>query len=210
MRTYVDLDHQPHPDFNAGRRIDRGIGEMLGLCKGVLADGVVSEAEVQMLRDWIRANPDVACAWPGDVIAQRLLDIYADGMVDPEEREDLADLLRQIVGGEAGVVVGQNLSTTLPLDTPAPELAFDGQVYVFTGKFAFGPRSACEETVTRLGARCDSTITKRTRVLVVGTFASRDWIQTSYGRKIERAAEYRAAGVPLCIVGEDHWASSLP
>jgi len=53
-------------------------------------------------------------------------------------------------------------------------------------------------------------MTKRTRVLVIADLGSRDWIHTSYGRKIERAVEYRQAGVPLVITDEAYWASHLP
>jgi NAD-dependent DNA ligase len=81
---------------------------------------------------------------------------------------------------------------------------------VFTGKFAFGPRADCERQVIKLGAACERAITHRTRYLVIGTFGSRDWVHTSFGRKIEKAVQYRDDGHPLAIVAEDHWASSLP
>jgi NAD-dependent DNA ligase len=114
-----------------------------------------------------------------------------------------------IVGGTAGMVAGTDAATELPLDRPPPQISWSGSIFVFTGKFVFGPRSACERQVTSLGGHAEKSITKRTRYLVLGTFASRDWIQTSFGRKIEKAVEYRDAGVPLAIVGEDHWATSL-
>jgi hypothetical protein len=46
--------------------------------------------------------------------------------------------------------------------------------------------------------------------LIVGTFGSRDWVHTSFGRKIEKAVTYRRAGQRLAIISEDHWAGSLP
>jgi len=45
---------------------------------------------------------------------------------------------------------------------------------------------------------------------VLGTFGSRDWVHTSFGRKIETAIRYRDKGAPIAIVSEDHWAASLP
>ncbi len=52
-------------------------------------------------------------------------------------------------------------------------------------------------------------MTQRTNYLIIGTFGSRDWVHTSFGRKIEKAVQYRIAGCRLAIVGEDHWAASL-
>ena len=81
--------------------------------------------------------------------------------------------------------------------------------YAFTGKFAFGTRAECQREVLKRGASCDHNITQRTTYVVIGTFGSRDWIHTSFGRKIEKAVEYQANGFPLAIVAEDHWAASI-
>lgn len=206
----LDPDGQPPPRFNAMRREDRNICEMLGLVKGVLADGTVSAAEIDLLHGWARAHPDVIEGWPGRVLYRRLETIAADGVVTDTEREDLAELLRQIVGGQAGILVGASTATELPLDRPPPVIAFQDCGFVFTGKFAFGPRAACEEAVQRLGGWCAPSVTRQTRYLVIGTFGSRDWIQSSHGRKIEKAVGYRdMRGAPF-IIGEDHWADAVP
>jgi NAD-dependent DNA ligase len=182
---------------------------MLGLVKGVIVDGEVTVGEAQYLAHWINANPEAVLSWPGNALAQRLQRIFADGYVSDEEREDLRHFLEKMVGPDtaAGDV---NMTTRLPLDDPPPTLAFAGWEYVFTGRFIWGTRTACEEAVARLGGVCGSGITKRTSVLVIGDLGSRDWIHTSYGRKIERAVEYRQAGVPLVITDEAYWASHLP
>ncbi len=208
-------DHgQPDSRFNAQKRIDRGVSELLGLARGVLLDGVVTAGEARALHDWLQANPDLAGVWPVNVLAERLEQMFADGVVDADEREDLADLLKQMVGGGTnssyGIIAGHSASTTLPLDEPPPTLEFNGFVYVFTGKFAFGTRKACEQVVVELGGICGKDVTQQTNVLVIGTFGSRDWVQSSYGRKIEKVIEYRQKGVPIAIVSEDHWAGTLP
>jgi NAD-dependent DNA ligase len=140
----------------------------------------------------------------------RLAKIYEDGRVDDAEQRDLAELLAALVGGHAGIIGGEDAASDVPVDQPPPSLVWTGSVFVFTGKFAFGPRSECERHVIRLGASCESTITRRTNYLVIGTFGSRDWVHTAFGRKIAKAAEYRSAGRRLAIVNEDHWAAALP
>lgn len=143
--------------------------------------------------------------WPTGIIVQRLNRIYEDGIVTPEELEDLGDLLQNIIGGMPGTV---DSSTTLPLTKPVPEIVFDGNVFVFTGKFAAGTRNHCyKETMIR-GGICEDSVTLRVDYLVIGAIGSRDWIHTPYGRKIERAVDLQRAK-PISIVSEQTWARYL-
>lgn len=207
----LDADGQPlNPSYNRGRRTERDISELLGLVKGVLADGIVTDDEAVLLGKWLMAHPDTMDVWPGKVLADRLTRIFADGVIDEEERRDLEGLLNDLVGGQAGLIVGETAATSLPLDDPAPAIEYPGCEFVLTGRFAMGPRPACEALIRDLGGLCGKGVTKRTNYLVIGTFGSRDWAETAYGRKIEKAVHYRDdRGWPLAIVGEDHWAESL-
>jgi hypothetical protein len=211
MNALIDPNGQPlNMRFNADRRLERDISEMLGLAKGILSDGRIADEEVNLIRSWIRSHPDARNSWPGNVLAQRLERIFDDGLVSEEEREDLHSLLNELVGGKAGIIGMENAATTLPLDKPAPQISFSRKVFVLTGKFAFGPRAACQRFTRDAGGVCEDGITKRTNYLVIGTFGSRDWVHTSHGRKIEKVLEYRKSSAKISIVGEDHWASSLP
>lgn len=206
----VDEDGQPSQlGFNSHRRLERDISELLGLAKGILADGVVSDAEAVLLSEWLTAHPEPVAHWPCDRIAARLNSILADGSIDADERTDLTELLHQLVGGDAGILDSEIASTSLPFTAPPPHVIFAGRDYVLTGKFASGPRVHCERLVVERGGRCGSTVTRRTDYLVVGTFGSRDWVHSAYGRKIEKAVEYRAGGVPLAIISERHWANAI-
>jgi len=209
--TPVDPHGQPvNPFFNRKRRIDRDVSELLGLAKGMLSDGVVSDDEARYLRDWSLNHPEAMQQWPTSIVFARLHHFYADGRIDDEERAELNDLLASLVGGTASLLLGFEGASTLPLDKPPPLICWGGdEVYVFTGKFAYGTRKHCEREVVQRDSRCESDVTRRTTFLVIGTFGSEDWAHTSYGRKIQRAVELRAAGFPLRIVGEDHWAEAL-
>jgi hypothetical protein len=211
MRSELDDHGQPlTASFNQARRTERDISELLGLAKGLLADGGISVEEADLLRAWVSAHPDAAEKWPIRRLAERLTGIYADGRVDEEERLDLADLLKKLLGGETGILGDTDTATALPLDRPAPTLVWTGRVYVFTGQMAFGPRRECEKHVMMFGGICEARLTLRTNYLVIGTFGSRDWVHTAFGRKIEKAVEYRESGQPIAIVSEDHWATQLP
>jgi hypothetical protein len=209
MSQELDDHGQPFPAFNRARRVDRAVHEMLGIAKGMIIDGVVSPDEAAFLTHWVRANPDCVSCWPGDALATRLQRIYADGEVGDDEREDLLHFLQSMAGEDHGVQGPYNAATRLPLDDPAPPVLFAGFEFVFTGRFIWGTREACETAVTARGGIAASGITRRTGFLVLGDLGSRDWVQTAFGRKIEKAVAYKREGIPIAIVDEQHWASQL-
>ena len=213
-RRFIGSAQDPHGQplavsFNRARRAERDLCELLGLARGLLADGSVIESEALLLRDWVGRHPDAVEHWAVRTIHQRLLSHFEDGVVNDAERVDLKLLLDQLVSGELSAVCDADAASTLPLDQPPPTIAWVDMTYVFTGKFAFGTRRDCEREVEKRGGACESNITKRTAFLVIGTFGSRDWVHTAFGRKIEKAVSYREAGTQLRIVGEDHWAAAL-
>jgi hypothetical protein len=195
--------------FNRARRAERDLSEFLGLAKGLLADGEISASECDAAARWIDTHRDAVEQWPLNLLSDRISQIYRDGQIEEAERAELAELLSSIVGGTAGVILGEDAATDLPLDVPPPTFVWEDAVVVFTGKFAFGTRADCQRAVAKLGAECEPSITRGTKYLVIGTFGSRDWVHTSFGRKIQKAVEYRdEAGSPY-IVGEDHWVQCL-
>lgn len=86
------------PAVNARRVSDRTIQEMLGLVKGMVCDGVVSEEECISFGRWLRANQPAISTWPGNILARRLESIYEDGVIDATERHELYELLCDTVG----------------------------------------------------------------------------------------------------------------
>jgi hypothetical protein len=66
----VDDDGTPIRPLYARRVHDRLIAEMLGLVKGVICDGNVTEGEAVALTQWLRSHPDAAATFPGNIIAR--------------------------------------------------------------------------------------------------------------------------------------------
>jgi NAD-dependent DNA ligase len=206
------LDQQGQPinsGLNAARRRARDVSEMLGIAKGLIADGVVNDAEARYLRDWGLNHPEAVELFPASLIFTRLQQFYADGRIDDEEREELRGILASLVGGDITVNLGMDGATAFPLDNPPPLICWHDETYVFTGRFAYGTRRHCWEEVTSRGGSVEESVTRRTTFLVIGTFSSPDWQQTAYGSKIVRAAQLRESGFPIRIVAEDHWANAL-
>lgn len=203
-------DGQPKSDrFNRSRRSARDVDELLGICKGLVADGKVSEAEAKFLGDWLRLSREARDEWPGDLLYSRMQDFLLDGRIDESEERELLDLLIKVSGGDATKINASSLSAGLPVSSPLPKLEFPGRKFCFTGKFFFGTRAHCEEAVVVRGGAVQDSINRSLDFLVIGFVGSRDWIHSSFGRKIEKAVALRSSGVSLSIVPEEHFVSSV-
>ena len=74
--------------------------ELVGLCKGLIADDKITTPEVRFLNSWLE---DAGCIneWPASEIAQLLERILEDGKVTKEEKGDLKSLLEAVTSHEA-------------------------------------------------------------------------------------------------------------
>jgi len=205
----LDAHGQPRVTaFRSEAVADRQIDELIGLAKGVLADGVVSKVEAEFVLSWLETNRAARTFWPAKVLYPRLVAILADGILDHDEEQELLALIQQCVGGNAPAQGEASMSTALPITRPEPTIDFTDRAFCFTGKFYSGTRTWCEEQVVTRGARVGA-ITKDLSYLVIGEVGSRDWIHSTHGRKIEKAVDYKERGHGIAIVTEQHWHSFL-
>jgi NAD-dependent DNA ligase len=189
--------------LSGDRLRSRQVDELIGLARGLIADGSVNEAEVNFLEKWLATNLAISNQPLIATLYDRVREILSDGSVDPEECADLFAALKSFTAegtelGEAGK------STSLPLCNPPPVLRFEGASYCFTGTFSFGQRRHCEQATQAKGAECGS-LTRKTSFLVIGAYVTESWKHSAFGNKILKAAEMRSTGVPIALVAEDHW-----
>jgi len=187
---------------------ERLIDELIGICRGVIADGRVDENEAIFIGQWIENHRDLATRWPVNVLYARLTEMLKDGILSTEEEQDLLTTLKDITG-ENNIVEGGVQATRLPLDRPEPEVTFVDKTFCLTGRFVFGSGIECEETIFELGGSVVEQPGKETDYLVIGELSSPDWAHTTFGRSIEKAVELREAGHPIAIISEERWVDSL-
>lgn len=206
----LDEHGQPQPrQWNRKRLVERSLDELLGLCKGLVADRILNEEETAVLIAWLRANRQVTELWPANVLMTRIDRMLADRHIDTDERTELFTLLSEIASGGALDHVTQNLATSLPLTKPAPTILFPNRLFCFTGKFYLGTREACQLAVRERGGLIQGNVTQQTHYLVIGTLGSTDWIHSTHGRKISHAVELAQNGMPIALVSEQHWTTHL-
>lgn len=208
LKSNTDDHGQPLRIFKARleNNVAKSIDQLTGICSGILADGCVNELEAKFFSDWVRNHAPLEPVWPFTEVLARLERIFADGRCDEDERQELKGVMESLCGYTTEANPEETYSTTFPLDTPLPDLVFPGRMFNITGKFAFGARKKVMEAISdRGGVPTDSPPTRESHYLVIGVFASRDWINTTHGRKIERGVELRNEGSGLAIVSEEHW-----
>jgi NAD-dependent DNA ligase len=193
--------------YGRERISSRQVDELTGLARGLCADGVLNQLEVEFLEKWLAANMEVTGNPVVNALYSRVAEMLSDGFADAAEREELLHTLNEFSGND--FELGEALkSTSLPLCDPAPQLTFSGRVYCFTGTFSYGRRPACEQAVLDRGGSCGS-LTRKTDVLVIGVYATESWKHSAFGHKIMKAADMRDSGVPISIVSESHWVRHL-
>ena len=193
--------------FNRKSIDDRQIDTLIGISKGLVADGKVDQSESEFLLSWLIQSRQTT---DNPVIINLLnkVDVMLeDGVLDAEESKELFELLHKITG-EPSAVGELAKTTSLPINNPLPSISFEGMSFIFTGTCAFGTRKQCQSATESLGGINAKSVTKKLDYLVLGTYVTDSWAHESYGRKIEKAMQYRDQGVPLIIVTEEHWANA--
>lgn len=192
---------------NFENNVSKAIDQLSGICAGILADGEVNEAEAKFFAEWVQRYAPLEPIWPFTDVLSRVERIFSDGICDSDEREELKGVMQSLCGIREDMKPCENYSSTLPLDAPEPkQLIFPNRNYVITGRFAFGTRVKVLEAIEQLGGiPSDGKPNRDSNYLVIGIFASRDWINTNYGRKIEHAVELRSSGTGISIISEEHW-----
>jgi NAD-dependent DNA ligase len=181
----------------------KSTNEIAGLIRGVLADGVVSESEAAYLRDWIATRPELLCDSLVRSLSDRIDRVFEDGVVTPDELEELRALL-------CGFCPSEEASpSTLPLDNPSPVVKIPGSTFCFTGKFISGKRSWCEDQVQARGGKPVPAVSSRLNFLVIGSVVSGAWRNQTYGKKIEEALGHKQSGHPVSIICEEYWLGFL-
>lgn len=205
--TEFHAKERPRPK-NQARITDRLVDEMVGICSGITADGVVTQKEAEFLQKWIVANQRVLENPLIEPLFHRINDMLVDNILDQQESTELCETLMSFTATdyELGEVAK---SSRLPLDKPLPEVIVEGSVFCFTGTFAYGNRKECHKVVEGLGGTCHPSIIKILGYLVIGTYATDEWAHTAYGRKIEKALKYKNDGCDIKIIGEQYFFENI-
>lgn len=189
--------------------IESKINELLGLLSGIVADNIVNEKEFFLLDDWLKSNRCIGNSWPANIIIEKIKDIKSDEIIDKDELMEFLELLKQISGVrfiETGLAHGL-VSEVFSDDIES--FSHQDKKICFSGKFITGFRKTVEKCAQDKGALIQNKVTKDLNALIIGTFTSKDWKFTSFGRKIETVLDLNKTGSHILILSERKWLSFL-
>ena len=108
-------------------------------------------------------------------------------------------------------LVADELVDNSPFDKPQPYVEFNGKNFLFTGKFSYGTRKACQVAAIERGGYAPSQkhTSREIDYLVIGSEGSKDWKKGSYGNKIESAILIRREHGTPAIISEEQWVKHL-
>lgn len=194
--------------FQSAKILNRQIDELIGVCRGLIADDILNQTEIEYMQKWITANTAVIDNPVFMPIADLIEEILEDGHVDEDEAAELLEALTEFTAND--FELGEVLKpTTLPLCVPAPTIDFDESSFALTGTFNFGNRKSVTKAIEETGGTVKSTLTMSTDFLIIGSYATDSWKHSTYGRKIEKAAKWRDEMCGLQIISEDHWRKQM-
>ncbi len=72
--------------------------ELIGLCRGVIADGAINLAEAKYIHKWLQERSNLLDTWPASELFNLLSKVLQDGMLSEQEERELSEMLEEVVG----------------------------------------------------------------------------------------------------------------
>lgn len=182
--------------------------EFLGFVRGVAADSVIADVELERLFSWVTINEeflhDISLA---PVIEAIKVAYHATDDIKEDRKAKLLSVIDQFTGGnlELGELPKTN---ALCLDNPAPEVKFWGMQFVFTGPVQPSVKT-CEQVITALNGIPKPRVSSDIDYLVVAGSAHTAWKHSNGGTKIQKALKLKEDGRPIKIISEEHWRAAV-
>lgn len=160
---------------------------LMGVLRGVAADGILNPEEVFAVNEWIKEYSDIE----NSVFAQinkMLEEVLDDGVVTEDESNQLLESFRSI---------------TDPIEECGCETVITGKRFVLSGDFVHGTKDSIAARIASCGGEVSGSVSKKIDYVVVGGEGSDNYSFGSYGTKVKKAMELREKGVPIAVIAED-------
>ncbi|UDQ97976.1 BRCT domain-containing protein [Lentisphaerota bacterium WC36G] len=196
--TYsYEEQHNLAERFNAPIRYENAISQLQGLAYAIVFDNIISNDELKTLLYWLHHNSEFLEHWPLNSICDIFLEARENKSFSNEQRTKLFSLLEKI--GKVDDVCNAIFDDIDESDH------FYSKTVIITGNFNDLKRAEVLEKLYDFNITAQNKdVTFETDYVVVGAKGSRNWRFGKFGRKIEKAIEYRdQREVPLKIINEE-------
>ncbi|WP_159799954.1 BRCT domain-containing protein [Flavobacterium sp. MK4S-17] len=178
-----------------------------GLCHGIMADGIINETEIYNLNTWLNRNEHLTSYYPYDELRSLILSIISDKKIEEEEILVLKAFFKHFIRLHDQEISNKITQETTSINigglcTSEPEVIFDGKTFCITGVLNRGNRNELKKDIEKLGGITVNSVTKKTDYLIVGDSGNPAWAFACYGRKVEKALNYRKEGHTIMLIHE--------
>ena len=189
------------------------IQQLEGMLHGILSDGMLNDAELRQLNDWLNENDDLCGTYPFDEIYGLLLAAKEDGSISDEEKNMLKAFFSNFIDTRESYNIHADDIKKLQSEycvqricAICPEITFEGKTFCFTGQSQRAKRDEIAAIIENKGAHFIKGMSRKIDYLVVGADGNPCWAFACYGRKVEQAMNLRKQGYHVVIVHEnDFW-----
>ncbi len=189
------------------------IQQLEGILHGIVSDGVVSEAEINNLGDWLDENEHLAGMYPFDEVYSLLIAAKEDKVVSKDEQNMLKAFFSTFVDTTESYNINREDVLALQKEysiggicAVCPEITIQNKTFCFTGTSKRASRNEIANIIEDAGGIYHDRVTEDTDYLIVGAAGNPCWAYSCYGRKVERAMDLRKNGKNIIIVHEyDFW-----
>lgn len=177
-----------------------------GILGGIVADSEITKDELESLQTWMREHEDLRTIWPYDELEALILSVLKDGVIDETEHRALIQFFSEFLEfkGHRTIQLNEQPETALVTGVCAvcPEIAFEEKHFCFTGRSDKYSRKDFAAEISNRGGIFSKSLTRETSYLIIGGDGNPCWAYACYGRKVEKAIEYRKTGGSILLVHE--------
>lgn len=188
------------------------LNRFMGFCAGIACDDLIKIGEAQGVVDFAHHSPAILKDVNARSIVHCCKDAIEDGLIDAQESAEICAAITGLVGdcyADTGISSLGGVPVLPEGEVPENLHDLDGAMMVLTGNFDTQPRRLLEDELTVLGAKITKSVSGKTRYLIVGSEASRDWVSTHKGTKIKKALDLRESGDRPIFLAEGRLMNAL-
>ena len=140
--------------------VRKSLNNLMGIVNGLVCDNSLKNEEIHFLATWLEENQHIADQYPANIVFRRVSEVLADGVITDAERTELLADLKIISGNEfmeTGAALPAHIAAVFDDD---PYVEIPDRLFVLTGKFLFGTRSACERAILKRGGMVASNVSR--------------------------------------------------
>lgn len=171
--------------------------ELKNILEGISEDGIIDNYEVSYLISWMDAHQELKGNYPYDEIYNSLCEICEDGIITSCELKGLLNLLYKLVDP-----INNN-------SCACSAVVICGKSICLSGDFSHGSKSEVSAMLVDKGATIQTSVSKKTDIVLVGDCGSDAWLAGNYGTKIKKAMELNSKGAKIEIIKESDLFNAL-